>query len=177
MPPKSEPLIFTTGDLLCLVGLCASCLPARRLAAWHAEPALALATAAAGSLVILESWFTALGFLHRSPPLASRLGGDLPGRARCPGSSAWEWPSASCSRSSGCRTVSADPDHRGPARTIASEHPKWPARNHNQSPSIDAASSRQGSRRCPATGPLLDPSSCTSSSSSSWSAARSSWAG
>jgi hypothetical protein len=28
-----------------------------------------MATAAAGSLVILESWFTALGFLHRAAPL------------------------------------------------------------------------------------------------------------
>ena len=39
------------------------------LLAWHDEPILALVTAAAGALVILESWFTALGFLHRCPPL------------------------------------------------------------------------------------------------------------
>ena len=32
--------------------------------AWTAEPAMALVTALAGSLVILESWFTALGFLQ-----------------------------------------------------------------------------------------------------------------
>ncbi len=68
LPPKHEPLIFTTGDLLCLVGLC-GVLFALALAAWSTEPAVALATAAAGSLVILESWFTALGFLHRCPPL------------------------------------------------------------------------------------------------------------
>jgi hypothetical protein len=67
-PPRSEPLIFTTGDLMCLVGLCAVVF-AVAATAWSAEPALALATAAAGSLVILESWFTALGFLHRCPPL------------------------------------------------------------------------------------------------------------
>src|SRR5271166_2439699 len=67
-PPRPEPLIFTRGDLLCLVGLC-TLLAAVAATAWRTEPALALATAAAGSLVILESWFTALGFLHRCPPL------------------------------------------------------------------------------------------------------------
>jgi hypothetical protein len=67
-PPKSEPLIFTWGDLLCLVGLCTLLLVVS-LTAWQSEPTLALATAAAGSLVVLESWFTALGFLHRCPPL------------------------------------------------------------------------------------------------------------
>jgi hypothetical protein len=67
-PPKSGPLIFTRGDFLCLVGLCAL-LSVVSLTAWRTEPALALATAAAGSLVILESWFTALGFLHRAAPL------------------------------------------------------------------------------------------------------------
>jgi hypothetical protein len=67
-PPRAAPLIFTKGDLLCLLGLCALLLLVS-LTAWHTEPALALATAAAGSLVILESWFTALGFLHRAAPL------------------------------------------------------------------------------------------------------------
>jgi len=68
MPPRSEPLIFTAGDLLCLVGLCAI-LFVLSITAWRAEPTLALATAAAGSLVILESWLTALGYLHRCSPL------------------------------------------------------------------------------------------------------------
>src|SRR6516225_11152554 len=68
VPFKPERLIFTTGDLLCLLGLCAV-LFAGAVTAWRAEPELALATAAAGSLVIFESWFTALGFLHRCPPL------------------------------------------------------------------------------------------------------------
>ena len=67
-PPKPEPLIFTTGDLLCLVGLCALLFVAS-VTAWRAEPTLALATAAAGTLVILESWLTALGYLHRCSPL------------------------------------------------------------------------------------------------------------
>ena len=33
---------------------------------------MALLTAVGGSLVILESWFTALGFLHRCRPLGLR---------------------------------------------------------------------------------------------------------
>ena len=36
---------------------------------WRSEPELAIATAAAGALVILESWLTALGYLHRCRPL------------------------------------------------------------------------------------------------------------
>src|SRR5579863_448148 len=67
-PSKPEPLMFTTSDLLCLVGLCAVLFVAS-ISAWRTEPALALTTAAAGSLVILESWFTALGYLHRCSPL------------------------------------------------------------------------------------------------------------
>ncbi len=80
-PPKRERLIFTTGDLVCLVGLCALLFSAAVLA-WQSEPELAIATAAAGSLVILESWLTALGYLHRCRPLG--LEGavdDLPGRS------------------------------------------------------------------------------------------------
>jgi hypothetical protein len=68
LPTRREPLVFTTADLMCLVGLC-GLLFAVTLLAWRTEPVMALATAAAGSLVVLESWFTALGFLHRCPPL------------------------------------------------------------------------------------------------------------
>jgi hypothetical protein len=71
-PPKPERLVFTAGDLLCLVGLCAV-LFAGSLLAWRSVPELAIATAAAGSLVILESWFTALGFLHRTRPLRLKV--------------------------------------------------------------------------------------------------------
>ena len=35
-PPKAEPLIFTRGDLLCLVGLCASAVGG--LADWPGAP-------------------------------------------------------------------------------------------------------------------------------------------
>jgi hypothetical protein len=67
-PPKRGPRIFTTGDQMCLVGLCAVVFAAS-VAGWRTEPELAIATAAAGTLVILECWLTALGFLHRCRPL------------------------------------------------------------------------------------------------------------
>ncbi|MBV8487946.1 MAG: hypothetical protein JO161_06675 [Planctomycetaceae bacterium] len=68
-PPPPGRFIFTQGDLICLVALCAG-LVGLALVAWHSEPVLALIAAGAGGLVILESWFTALGFLHRCPPLS-----------------------------------------------------------------------------------------------------------
>jgi hypothetical protein len=68
-PTKREPLIFTRGDLLCLLSLCVSLLVAAAVA-WNTEPSLAVITAIAGMLVIFESWLTALGFLHRCRPLS-----------------------------------------------------------------------------------------------------------
>lgn len=71
-PPRSGPLIFSKGDLVCLVSLCAGLL-AIALLAWRNEPLLALVSAGAGGLIILESWFTALGFLHRCPSVSLRF--------------------------------------------------------------------------------------------------------
>lgn len=71
-PAKTEPLIFTRGDLICLGLLCAGLLGVA-LVFWYNEPGLALISAGAGVLVILESWFTALGFLHRCPPMGLRF--------------------------------------------------------------------------------------------------------
>jgi hypothetical protein len=56
---------------MCLVGLCAV-LFAAAMTSWQSEPELAIATAAAGALVILESWSTALGYMHRCRPLGLR---------------------------------------------------------------------------------------------------------
>lgn len=70
-PPKPERLVFTTGDLVCLLVLCGS-LFAVSIIAWRAEPTVALITALGGTLVILESWFTALGYLHRRRSLGLR---------------------------------------------------------------------------------------------------------
>jgi hypothetical protein len=69
--PKAERLVYTTGDLICLVILCAV-LFAVSVIAWRSEPMMAVMTALGGSLVILESWFTALGFLHRRRSLRLR---------------------------------------------------------------------------------------------------------
>ncbi len=63
-PPEVEPLVWTAGDLTALASLGGLVLVASALA-WHIEPALALLTLMGGAMVILESWFTALGFLHR----------------------------------------------------------------------------------------------------------------
>jgi hypothetical protein len=70
-PPKPERLVFTTGDLVCLALLC-SLLFAASVIAWRTEPTVALFTALGGTLVILESWFTALGFLHRRRSVSLR---------------------------------------------------------------------------------------------------------
>lgn len=71
-PPRTETLVFNRGDLLCLASLCAGLLLVALLA-WRSEPVLALISAGAGTLVILESWLTALGFLHRCPPVSMKL--------------------------------------------------------------------------------------------------------
>ena len=70
-PPEPERLVFTTGDLICLVLLCALFF-ATAVAFWSSEPTMALLTGLGSLLVILESWFTALGFLQRFKPLGPR---------------------------------------------------------------------------------------------------------
>lgn len=70
-PPKPERLKFTKGDLAFLGGLFVA-LGLVALIAWPTDPALVLLTTLGGSLVLIESWFTALGFLHRFKPLGLR---------------------------------------------------------------------------------------------------------
>jgi hypothetical protein len=70
-PPQAERLVFTAGDIVCLVLFCAL-LVAASVIFWSSEPMVALLTALGGTLVILESWFTALGFLHRNQALGLR---------------------------------------------------------------------------------------------------------
>jgi hypothetical protein len=70
-PPKAEPLFYTRGDLVCL-GVLWTLLALASVLAWSSEPAVALITALGGALVILESWFTALGYLHRRRSLGLR---------------------------------------------------------------------------------------------------------
>ena len=70
-PPEAEPLVFTKGDVACLVLLCTS-LCGAAVIGWWSDPTVALMTSVGGSLVILESWFTALGFLQRRRSLGLR---------------------------------------------------------------------------------------------------------
>jgi hypothetical protein len=70
-PPQVERLFFTVGDIVCLVLLCVLLVACSALV-WSNEPMVALLTALGGTLVILESWFTALGFLQRRHALGLR---------------------------------------------------------------------------------------------------------
>lgn len=65
-PPQVKPLRWTAGDLAVLASLAGAVL-ASSVLAWRYEPMLALLTVLGGSLVIIESWFTALTYLHRRP--------------------------------------------------------------------------------------------------------------
>jgi hypothetical protein len=66
IPPTPERLHWTLGDLACLLGLCAP-LFAVAAWAWSFEPSLWPWVIVGGSFVVLESWFSALSFLHRHP--------------------------------------------------------------------------------------------------------------
>jgi hypothetical protein len=63
-PPKAEPLAVSRGDLAYLavfgfaVGLGAAW-------AWSVDPTLGLWATIGGGFVVLESWFSAVTFLHR----------------------------------------------------------------------------------------------------------------
>ncbi len=65
-PPRAEPIQWSVSDLAALAALCA---PVGAIAAWawSVEPTLGLWVTIAGVFVILESWFSALTFLHRHP--------------------------------------------------------------------------------------------------------------
>jgi hypothetical protein len=68
-PAPAEPLIWTAGDITCLAGFGVLLAFVAGLA-WAVDPAAAILIALGGTLVILESWFTALGFLHRRPSVS-----------------------------------------------------------------------------------------------------------
>lgn len=69
-PPPSEPLPWTAGDLIRL-GVLAIPLLSGSLWAWSVEPALGVGVTVGGAFVILESWFSALTYLHRHPATTS----------------------------------------------------------------------------------------------------------
>ncbi len=65
-PPPAEPIPWKTGDLAALALLCVPVVGVSAWA-WAIEPTLGLWVTIAGIFVILESWFSALTFLHRHP--------------------------------------------------------------------------------------------------------------
>lgn len=65
-PPQPEPLELTHGDIACLATF-GSLLAFVTGIVWTIEPTVAIVATLGGSLVILESWFTALDFLQRRP--------------------------------------------------------------------------------------------------------------
>jgi hypothetical protein len=65
-PPKAEPIPFTRADVLYLVGLF-GVLSVVAASAWSIDPTLGPWVTVGGLFVILESWFSALTFLHRHP--------------------------------------------------------------------------------------------------------------
>ncbi len=69
--PPRERLSFTAGDVACLAVLCVV-LFAASILCWRAEPTMAALTAVGGSLIVLESWVTALSLLQRRHPLGLR---------------------------------------------------------------------------------------------------------
>lgn len=66
LPPEPEPIAHTRLDVLFLIGLTGG-WALLTVPAWLYEPTLGLLAMIGGALVLLESWFTALGFLHRNP--------------------------------------------------------------------------------------------------------------
>ncbi|MDX2036369.1 MAG: hypothetical protein SFX72_06935 [Isosphaeraceae bacterium] len=65
-PPQPEPLSWTAPDLT-MLALLALGVVALAAWAWSYEPTMAILTLGGGAMVILESWFSALTFLHRHP--------------------------------------------------------------------------------------------------------------
>jgi hypothetical protein len=65
-PPAGEKISWTQGDVLWLVAVCIGLLVGAGWA-WAIEPALGVGVTIAGLFVILESWFSALTFMHRHP--------------------------------------------------------------------------------------------------------------
>jgi len=65
-PPEPEPIRWTGPDLLALAVLC---VPVAVCTAWTwaIDTTLGLWVTIAGVFVVLESWFSALTFLHRHP--------------------------------------------------------------------------------------------------------------
>ncbi|HEY2159276.1 MAG TPA: hypothetical protein VGH33_26860 [Isosphaeraceae bacterium] len=73
LAPTPERIAWTTGDLVVLISLVVVAI-ALAIWAWTVEPSLAVLVLIGAAIVIVESWSTALGFLHRHRRLAGRGG-------------------------------------------------------------------------------------------------------
>lgn len=65
-PPPVEPITWTGGDLFAL-GMLAFPVYLAAAWAWAIDPTLGVWVTAAGLFMILESWLSAVTFLHRHP--------------------------------------------------------------------------------------------------------------
>ena len=65
-PPPAEPLTWTAVDVLILFCLGTGVLVGS-VWAWIYDPSMGLLCLGGGALVLFESWFSALSFLHRRP--------------------------------------------------------------------------------------------------------------
>ena len=63
-PPVAEPLDWSRADLSVLLAF-GLAVGVAAVLAWRTQPLLAVLTLVGGALVVLESWYTALGFLQR----------------------------------------------------------------------------------------------------------------
>jgi len=75
-PPQAAPFAWSAADLACpalLVGL----LLIASAWAWQTEPIMAGLTLLGGSLVILESWSTAMAYLQRRPSAGLTARGSI----------------------------------------------------------------------------------------------------
>jgi hypothetical protein len=64
LAPTPERIAWKTGDLAVLIALVLIAI-ALAVWAWTVEPSLAVLVLIGAAIVIVESWSTALGFLHR----------------------------------------------------------------------------------------------------------------
>ncbi len=65
-PPAAPPIVWSRGDLLAL-GLLAFPVYLAAVWAWAIDPTLGVWVTAAGLFMILETWLSAVTFLHRHP--------------------------------------------------------------------------------------------------------------
>jgi hypothetical protein len=73
LAPTPERIAWTTGDLAVLISLVVVAV-ALAIWAWTVEPSLAVLVLIGAAIVIVESWSTAMGFLHKHRRLAGTRG-------------------------------------------------------------------------------------------------------